>query len=44
MVIRLTEADGDKVSAAIGWSPTRSLDDILGDVVAFARTSPAVVA
>jgi nucleoside-diphosphate-sugar epimerase len=34
----------EKVSAAIGWSPTRSLDDILGDVVAFTRTSPAVLA
>jgi UDP-glucose 4-epimerase len=33
-----------KVAAAIGWQPTRSLDDILADVVAYTKTSPAVVA
>lgn len=27
----------DKIEATIGWSPTRSLDDILGDVIAFER-------
>jgi len=34
----------DKVSDAIGWTPARSLDDILRDVVAFTRTSPAIFA
>ena len=32
----------DKVADAIGWAPSRSLDDILTDVVAFTKTSPAV--
>jgi UDP-glucose 4-epimerase len=32
----------EKVSAAIGWQPSRRLDDILADVVAFTKTSPAV--
>jgi UDP-glucose 4-epimerase len=27
----------EKVEAAIGWSPTRSLDDILADVIAYER-------
>jgi UDP-glucose 4-epimerase len=34
----------DKVSGAIGWAPARTLDDILGDVVAFTKTSPAIFA
>jgi UDP-glucose 4-epimerase len=34
----------DKVSEAIGWTPERTLDDILRDVVAFTRTSPAIFA
>jgi UDP-glucose 4-epimerase len=28
----------EKIGAAIGWAPTRSLDEILADVVAFERT------
>jgi UDP-glucose 4-epimerase len=28
----------EKIDAAIGWAPTRSLDDILGDVIAFERS------
>jgi nucleoside-diphosphate-sugar epimerase len=28
----------DKITAAIGWAPTRSLDEILADVVAYVRT------
>jgi UDP-glucose 4-epimerase len=28
----------EKIGAAIGWAPTRSLDDILHDVIAFERT------
>jgi UDP-glucose 4-epimerase len=27
----------EKIEAAIGWAPTRALDDILGDVIAFER-------
>jgi UDP-glucose 4-epimerase len=34
----------DKVSEAVGWTPERTLDDILRDVVAFTRTSPAIFA
>ena len=30
----------DKVSAAIGWQPTRSLDEILADVLAHTRHAP----
>ena len=30
----------DKISAAIGWSPTRSLDAILADVIAHIRRAP----
>ncbi len=30
----------DKVSGAIGWQPTRSLDEILADVLNFTRHSP----
>jgi UDP-glucose 4-epimerase len=33
-----------KVSEAVGWTPERTLDDILRDVVAFTRTSPAIFA
>jgi UDP-glucose 4-epimerase len=32
----------DKVNAAVGWSPTRSLDDIFGDVIEFVRRAPVV--
>jgi UDP-glucose 4-epimerase len=32
-----------KVSAAIGWSPERTLDEILADVIAFARRDLAPV-
>jgi UDP-glucose 4-epimerase len=34
----------EKIGAAIGWQPTRTLDDILGDVIAFERErrAPAV--
>jgi UDP-glucose 4-epimerase len=31
----------DKIAAAIGWRPTRSLDEIIGDVIEHVRTSPA---
>ena len=31
----------EKIEAAIGWTPTRSLDDILHDVIAFERASLA---
>jgi UDP-glucose 4-epimerase len=34
----------DKVEGAIGWQPTRSLDEILDDVVQHARSAPAFVA
>ena len=34
----------DKVSEMIGWTPARTLDDILRDVVAFTKTSPAIFA
>ena len=34
----------DKVSGAIGWQPTRTLDDILRDVVEYTRTSPTIFA
>ena len=34
----------EKIRAAIGWQPERSLEDILGDVVAFERARGAVVA
>jgi UDP-glucose 4-epimerase len=30
----------DKVREAIGWSPTRSLDEILADVVEHVRSAP----
>ena len=28
----------EKIGAAIGWAPTRTLDDILGDVIAYERS------
>jgi UDP-glucose 4-epimerase len=34
----------EKVAGAIGWQPTRSLDEILRDVVQYARSAPALVA
>jgi UDP-glucose 4-epimerase len=33
----------DKVAAAIGWKPQRTLDEILADVIAFTRTDLATV-
>jgi hypothetical protein len=30
----------DKVRGAVGWSPTRSLDDILAHVIEFVRRAP----
>jgi nucleoside-diphosphate-sugar epimerase len=35
--------DIGKVEAAIGWTPTRSLDAILGDVIAFHQAEAVVV-
>jgi UDP-glucose 4-epimerase len=32
--------DIDKVGGAIGWAPTRTLDQILADVVAYVRHAP----
>jgi UDP-glucose 4-epimerase len=32
----------EKVHDAIGWRPTRSLDEILADVIRFARTAPVL--
>jgi UDP-glucose 4-epimerase len=34
----------EKIAAAIGWRPTRTLNEILADVVEHTRTSPAGVA
>ena len=34
----------DKVNGAIGWEPSRSLEEILADVVQFSRSAPAFVA
>jgi nucleoside-diphosphate-sugar epimerase len=33
----------EKVAAAIGWAPERTLDEILADVIAYTRTSLAAV-
>jgi UDP-glucose 4-epimerase len=33
----------EKVRAAIGWQPTRSLDDILGDVIEASDRTTAVI-
>jgi nucleoside-diphosphate-sugar epimerase len=30
--------DTSKIHRALGWSPTRSLEDTLSDVIAFERT------
>jgi UDP-glucose 4-epimerase len=32
----------DKVSAAIGWGPERTLDEILTDVIAYTKSAPAL--
>lgn len=32
-----------KIEAAVGWGPTRSLDEILGDVISFQQSEAAVV-
>jgi UDP-glucose 4-epimerase len=32
----------EKVSAAIGWSPERTLDGILADVIDYVKTAPAL--
>jgi len=34
----------EKIAAAVGWQPTRNLDEILADVVDHTRSSPALVA
>ena len=34
----------DKISAAIGWRPTRALDEILADVLRTTRAAPALAA
>jgi UDP-glucose 4-epimerase len=31
-----------KVTRAVGWQPTRSLDEILADVIAYVRTAPVL--
>jgi nucleoside-diphosphate-sugar epimerase len=31
----------EKIEAAIGWTPTRSLDEILEDVIAYERAALA---
>jgi UDP-glucose 4-epimerase len=31
----------EKIGAAIAWRPTRGLDEIIGDVVAYARSAPS---
>ena len=33
----------EKIEGAIGWTPERSLDEILADVIAFMRGEPAAV-
>ena len=32
----------DKVTAAVDWRPTRSLDEILADVIGYVRTAPVL--
>ena len=32
-----------KVTGAIGWEPTRALDEILADVIEHTRSAPALV-
>jgi len=34
----------EKISRAVGWEPTRNLDEILADVVEHTRTAPALAA
>ncbi len=34
--------DIGRIPAALGWAPTRTLDDILADVIAFEKTKLAV--
>jgi len=31
----------DKIAAAIGWRPSRSLDEVIGDVIEHARSAAA---
>jgi nucleoside-diphosphate-sugar epimerase len=33
----------EKIGAAIGWAPDRTLDEILADVIAFTRAELATV-
>jgi UDP-glucose 4-epimerase len=33
----------DKITGTIGWEPTRSLDEILADVIEHTRSAPALV-
>jgi len=35
--------DVSKIEAAVGWTPTRSLDEILVDVVSYQQAEAAVV-
>ncbi|HVL30933.1 MAG TPA: GDP-mannose 4,6-dehydratase [Solirubrobacteraceae bacterium] len=35
--------DTSKIAAAIGWEPTRSLDEILSDVISFHQSEAAIV-
>lgn len=35
--------DIDKIEAAVGWTPTRTLNEILGDVISFQQAEAAVV-
>ena len=35
--------DVGKIEAAVGWTPTRSLDEILGDVIDYQQADAAVV-
>jgi UDP-glucose 4-epimerase len=32
-----------KIEAAVGWAPTHSLDEILGDVISFQQAEAAIV-
>jgi UDP-glucose 4-epimerase len=32
----------DKIGAAIGWAPTRNLEDVLRDVIAHSRRAPVL--
>ena len=35
--------DVAKIEAALGWTPTRSLDEILGDVIQHLQAEAAVI-